>query len=210
MAPTPLKSSQSQETTPQHSRRITREEDEDTITVDTPLQPSRTTNTSLDTPNTPTTRKRKVDYTNLHNFGFQGRPPPSPKPLAKRARVSNTGASQEASQATIIPEESENEEDNEDILEEKKQKQANASGKRAWWWKYYTSKTLTSKYDKGKGKIKERVFDEKYTCNICKNFDRLASKLKGSTTALSNYIQVDYKYSDDSSGSMASGSIERV
>jgi hypothetical protein len=132
MAPIPLKSSQLQETIPQYSRRITREEDKDTITIDTPLQPSRTTNTSLDTPNTPTTRKRKIDYTNLHNFGFQGRPLPLPKPLAKRVRISNTGASQEASQATIIPEESENKEDNKDILEEKKQKQANASGKRTW------------------------------------------------------------------------------
>ncbi|PMD55494.1 uncharacterized protein K444DRAFT_633629 [Hyaloscypha bicolor E] len=87
----------------------------------------------------------------------------------KRARVSNTRASQEASQATIIPEESENEEDNKDILEEKKQ-----------------NKTLTTKYNKGKGKIKERVFDEKYTCNI-----------------------FDHKRSDFS-GSMASGSMERL
>jgi hypothetical protein len=120
MVPTPLKSSQLQETTLQHSRQITIEEDKDTITVDIPLQPSKTTNTSLDTPNTPTTRKCKVNYTNLYNFGFQGRPPPSPKPgpLARRARVSTIRASQEASQATIIPEESENEE--EDILEEKK------------------------------------------------------------------------------------------
>jgi hypothetical protein len=121
IAPTPLKSSQSQETTPQRSRQITIE-DEDIITIDTPPQPSKTTNTPLDTPNTPTTRKRKVDYANLHNFGFQGRPPPSPKPgpMAKRARVSITVASQEASQATIIPDESEDKDDNEDILEEKK------------------------------------------------------------------------------------------
>jgi len=207
MAPTPLKSSQSQETTPRRSRRIATEEDaEDTIVVDTTTQSSRTTNAPLDTspntPNTPTTRKRKVDYANLHNFRFQGRPPPSPKPgpLAKRARVSNAAKSQEASQATIIPEESQEEDDDEDILEKKK-KQPNASGKRAWWWKYYTIKTLTTTYDKGKGKIKERAFDEKYTCNICKNFDRLALRLKGSTTALVNHIQADHRRSDDSSGS---------
>jgi hypothetical protein len=47
---------------------------------------------------------------------------------------------------------------------------------------------LTTNYDKGKGKIKERVFDEKYTYNIYKNFDRLALKLKGLTTSLSNHI----------------------
>jgi hypothetical protein len=72
MAPTPLKSSYSQETTPRRSRRITIEEaPEDTIVVDTTPQPSRTPNNTSDTsPNTPTTRKRKVDYANLHNFGF--------------------------------------------------------------------------------------------------------------------------------------------
>jgi hypothetical protein len=50
-------------------------------------------------------------------------------------------------------------------------------------------------------------FDEKYTCTICKNFDRKASKLKGLTTALANYIQVDHKRSEDASGS---GSTKRV
>jgi hypothetical protein len=137
MAPTPLESSQSQETTPCCSRRIASEDAEDTIVVDPTPQHSRTTNALLDaspnTPNTPTTRKRKVDHANPHNFGFQGRLPPSPKPglLAKRARVSNAAKSQVASQATIIPEKSKEEDNDEDILEKKK-KQLNASGKRAW------------------------------------------------------------------------------
>jgi hypothetical protein len=87
--------------------------------------------------------------------------------LAKKARVSHIAKSQEASQVTIIPEESE-EESSEDILDKKK---PNASGKRAWWWKFYTIKTLITKYEKGKGKVKEMAFDEKYTCTICKNFD---------------------------------------
>jgi hypothetical protein len=41
------------------------------------------------------------------------------------------------------------------------------------------------------------AFDEKYTCTICKNFDRKASKLKGVTSALASYIQVNYKRSED-------------
>ena len=80
------------------------------------------TNTSLNTPNILTTHKRKVNYANLYNFGFQSCPLPSlkPSPLAKRARVSNIVASQEASQATIIPKESKNKDNNKDILKEKK------------------------------------------------------------------------------------------
>ena len=41
------------------------------------------------------------------------------------------------------------------------------------------------------------AFDEKYTCTICKNFDRKASKLKGATSALASHIQVDHKRSED-------------
>ena len=51
-------------------------------------------------------------------------------------------------------------------------------------------------------------FDEKYTCTICKNFDRKASKLKGLTTALANYIQVDYKRSKDTSGSSSTKRVQ--
>ena len=72
MAPTPLKSLYSQETTPCCSRRIATEDTpKDTIVVNTTLQPLRTLNNTSDaSPNTPTTRKRKVDYVNLYNFGF--------------------------------------------------------------------------------------------------------------------------------------------
>jgi hypothetical protein len=129
MVPNPF----SQETTPRRSRRITMEEGpENIITVDTILQPSRTPNNISNTlPNTPTTRKRKVDYSNLYNFGFQGPPLQSPKPiqLAKKARISNIAKLQEeAFQVTIIPNKSK-EESNEDIPEKKK---PNTSGKCAW------------------------------------------------------------------------------
>ena len=71
MTPNPF----SQETTPRCSHRIVMEEaPKDIITVDTIPQPLRTPNTSNTSPNTPTTRKRKVDYSNLYNFGFQGPP----------------------------------------------------------------------------------------------------------------------------------------
>jgi hypothetical protein len=68
MVPNPF----SQETTPRRSYRIIMEEaPEDTITVDTIPQPLRTPNNISNTlPNIPTTRKHKVDYSNLHNFGF--------------------------------------------------------------------------------------------------------------------------------------------
>ncbi len=179
------------------------QEEEDIIVVDTTPQAARITNPldsspQLDTPASGT-RKRKIDFANLHNFGFQCPPPVSPKPgpLAKKARVMAAAKSLESSQVALIPDEIE-EEDDEDILIKKK-KQLNASGKRAWWWKYYTIKTLITKYDKGKGKVKDRVFDEKYTCTLCKNFNRLASRLSGATTGLSNHIQVDYKRSNNES-----------
>jgi hypothetical protein len=50
------------------------------------------------------------------------------------------------------------------------------------------------------------AFNEKYTYTIYKNFDRKASKLKGATSTLASYIQVDHKRSEDASIS----SIEKV
>jgi hypothetical protein len=102
----------------------------------------------------------------------------------------------ELSQATSIIEEDiqEEEEEGEQQIEKKK---SNGTRKRAWWWKFYTIKTLTTKYQKGRGKTKELVYDEKYACNICINFSRLASKLSGSNTALSQHIKVYHKRQQD-------------
>jgi hypothetical protein len=196
-----MPSTPKQNTPLRHSLRyssIQPEEEEPIIVDHTPLQTSKSTrNSNIPPPRTPETRKRKLDFKSLHNYGFQGPPPVSPKPAppTKKARVIAIEDSQASSQALSIPDDNEVDE-NEDILDEKK-RQPNAAGKRAWWWKYYLVKTLTTKYDKGKGKIKERVFDEQYDCNICKNFTRKASKLSGATSALSTHIEVNHKRSKD-------------
>jgi hypothetical protein len=91
---------------------------------------------------------------------------------------------------------------NKDILRGDKKKQLNGAGKRAWWWKHFTIKTLTTKFDKGKGKKKESVFNKEYTCSLCKNFARKASKLRGATSALSQYIKGFYKRKEDSSSDL--------
>ena len=189
-----MPSTPKQNTPLRHSLRYSsiQPEEEEPIIVD-----KSTRNSNIPPPRTPETRKRKLDFKSLHNYGFQGPPPISPKlaPPTKKARVIAIEDSQASSQALSIPDDDEVVE-NEDILEEKK-RQPNVAGKRAWWWKYYLVKTLTTKYDKGQGKIKERVFDEQYDCNICKNFTRKASKLSGATSALSTHIEVNHKRTKD-------------
>jgi hypothetical protein len=104
----------------------------DSIAVDTTPQAhdSAIVSPHIDTPNT--RKRQRIEYQNLHKYGFQGPPLASPKPdpPTKKARVP---ALAKASRATYIPEDNEVEEDdlNEDediLLKDKKQ---NASGKRA-------------------------------------------------------------------------------
>lgn len=103
-------------------------------------------------------------------------------------------------QATINEEISE---DEEDLNQEKKK---NGAGKRAWWWKFYTVSTLTTTYKKGRGKRTTETFDEKYTCTLCKNFHRTASKLGGSTTGLSDHIIDDHKrHENEGEGTTSNG-----
>jgi hypothetical protein len=79
------------------------------------------------------------------------------------------------------------------------------TGKRAWWWIYFTVKTLITKYDKGTRKAKIQAFNEEYSCNICKNFSRKASKLRGSTSALSKHIKgAPHRRTEDQSASQVS------
>jgi hypothetical protein len=78
---------------------------------------------------TPNTRKRKIDFYSLYNYGFQGPLPalPKPSPLAKKSRIVALNA-QELSQLSLSL--IEEEVLNEDILEEQKKK-ANVARRRA-------------------------------------------------------------------------------
>jgi len=130
-----MPSTPKQNTPLRHSLRHSSIQPEETIIVDhTPLQASKSTRNSNipPPPRTPETRKRKLDFKSLHNYGFQGPPPVSPKlaPPTKKARVIAIEDSQASSQALSIPDDNEVDE-NEDILEEKK-RQPNAARKRAW------------------------------------------------------------------------------
>jgi hypothetical protein len=180
---------------------------EDSIVVDTTPPPARRQAIKSTPPSrTPETRKRKIDFQSLHNYGFQGAPPAIPKapkqnaPIAKKARVSTVKKALNSAkeiQATIQELQSE---DEEDIYEEKQK----TSGKHAWWWKFYNIKTLSTTYDKGRGRNKRQTFNEKYTCTLCQSFHRLASKLGTLTSAMSNHIEVDHKRHKDKGEALAS------
>jgi hypothetical protein len=58
-------------------------------------------------------------------------------------------------------------------------------------------KTLTTQYERGTGRRKEKAFDIQYTCALCTNFSRLASKLHGTTSALSKHIEGYHKRTED-------------
>lgn len=188
---------------------------EESIVVDTTPPVSRQAVESAPAPRTPETRKRQIDFQSLHNYGFQGTPPSTPKPsksvapIAKKARLSAAGKTpssvkESQAQATINAEISE---DEEDLNQEEKK---NGAGKRAWWWKFYTISTLTMTYKKGRGKRTTEAFDEKYTCTLCKNFHRTASKLGGSTTGLSDHIIDDHKRHDNEGEGTNSNGIKQT
>ena len=171
----------------------------ESIVVDTTPRTSRQAVESTPPSQTPETRKRKIDFYSLHNYGFQGAPPSTPKPpndkapITKKPRVSAAEKALNAAkemEATIQELQSENEDD----LDREKKK---PSGKHAWWQKFYNIKTLTTTYEKGRGRNKTKAFDEKYTCTLCQDFYRLASKLGTSTSAISNHIEINHKRRED-------------
>jgi hypothetical protein len=68
--------------------------------------------------------------------------------------------------------------------------------KRAWWWEYFEIMTLSTTFQKGKGKKTVTTLDERYTCKLCKNarpFIRLASKLYGAASAMKDHVENKHK-----------------
>jgi hypothetical protein len=187
---------------------------EDSIVIDTTPQASTQAIESTTPSRTPETRKRRIDFHSLHNYGFQGPELSTPKPSkpttppAKRARLSTAEKSQASikeSQSQAIIDDIQSEE--EDINKEKKR---NGAGKRAWWWKFYTISTLSTTYKKGRGKRTTEALDEKYTCTLCKAFHRKASNLGGSTTGLSDHIIEDYKRYENEGEAIGSNGIKQT
>jgi len=187
---------------------------EDSIVIDTTPQASTQAIESTTPSPTPETRKRRIDFHSLHNYGFQGPELSTPKPSkptappAKRACLSTAEKSQASikeSQSQAIIDDIQSEE--EDINKEKKR---NGTGKRAWWWKFYTVSTLSTTYKKGRGKRTVEALDEKYTCTLCKAFHRKASNLGGSTTGLSDHIIEDHKRYENEGEAIGSNGIKQT
>src|SRR5580700_6473885 len=153
--------------------------------------------------NIPNTRKRpKPNYHTLQNYGFQDRPS-SPTILSRKkskpigssqsknqfdSQLSSQLDSQYSSQVDSQIELSQANSDNE-ILEKEKERR-----KRGWFWKYFIATTLDVVY-KRDGKGQKEVNDILYTCDIEKNckFERRASRMHSTTTALSNHLKNSYR-----------------
>jgi hypothetical protein len=91
----------------------------------------------------------------------------------------------------------------EEVMEESQELEKPKAGKRAWWWQYYTITTLTTTFEKGRGKTKTTTPDERYNCKLCKNgrsFSRLASKLSGAASALKEHIEGKHKMYENMDG----------
>lgn len=149
---------------------------------------------SPNTPNTPNTRKRQLNYASLAKHGLQGplqasqlSPTPNRKRLQLSSQVIDLELSQFGTQST----------NNSQVISDSElppfheKKKAKENARRGWFWQYFIITPLDATYNKGKGKKKEVANDEQYTCDISKNctFKRLASKMHGSTTALSDHLE---------------------
>ena len=164
--------------------------------------------TSPSLPATPNTRKRQRNYLELHNYGLQGPPPAaeasSPRtPATKRARRKSSMSFrrptlQAAPQVEPITIDENNEPPSPTPQPKKKEL---GIKKHAWWWTYFDTKVLDKTFLKGKtGHRLEEVKDEYYTCNVrtgCR-FNRYASNLHTSTTALRDHIIVHHKIHENS------------
>lgn len=159
------------------------------------------------TSNTPKTRKHTRNYHDLHNFGLEGSPRTTNTYSPKRSRLNAPLTAQE--EVVVIPDENPPSPTPIARLQSQSQPTNQENIKKgAWWWKYFDSKQLDKKFWKGKkGGKQVEAFDEHYTCNVsthCK-FERYASKLGTSTTALKDHIKGKHQIREETDEALARG-----
>src|SRR6266850_3765222 len=144
---------------------------------------------------TRTTRGRKRDYHQLHNYGLQGREEsPSPRLPTPNKRVRSLGSFGQQKSKEKPPNRPNPPiilESQDSVMIEEEQESEAKDLKRAWWWKYYNVVVLDTTWERGRGTKRATVKDEEYKCRFyskCR-FKKLASVLKCSTSAMSSHIE---------------------